>query len=199
MRHTAIMALSAALALGSLPAFGQGSPAGTAPGNPSSEQIIKSLTPSGNLDTTRGIRLAHPSTAQPPHAGAAAATAAQAQPAAGAPSVNLTVLFATNSAELTPDATRVMDELGHALTSQQLAPFRFRVVGHTDTVGTAAYNLDLSRRRAAAVVAYLEQKYNIPANRLQAVGVGESGLLVPTGPQTPEARNRRVQVINLGT
>lgn len=199
MRHAVIIALSAALALGSLPAFAQGSPAGTGQGNPSSDQIIKSLTPSGNLDTTRGIRLAHPAPAQPPHAGAGTATTAQAAPAASAPSVNLTVLFATNSAELTPEATRVMDELGHALSSQQLASFRFRVVGHTDTVGTSAYNLELSRRRADAVVAYLEQKYNIPASRLEAEGIGESGLLVPTGPQTPEARNRRVQVINLGT
>ncbi|MGH7153466.1 MAG: OmpA family protein [Acetobacteraceae bacterium] len=198
MRHAAFMALSAALAFGSLPAFGQGSPAGTAQGNnPSTEQIIKSLTPSGNLDTTRGIRLAHPAAPQTPQGTASAATQSASAPAA--PAVNLTVLFATNSAELTPEATRTMEQLGHALTSQQLTPFRFRVVGHTDTVGTAAYNLELSRRRADAVVAYLEQKYNIPASRLEAAGVGESGLLVPTGPQTPEARNRRVQVINLGT
>jgi outer membrane protein OmpA-like peptidoglycan-associated protein len=37
----------------------------------------------------------------------------------------------------------------------------------------------------------------VAPSRLQAVGVGEQGLLVPTPPQTPDERNRRVQIINL--
>ena len=114
------------------------------------------------------------------------------------PSVNLTVNFAFGSAELTPEAMRTLDELGRALSSKDLASYKFRIEGHTDTVGTKEQNLTLSERRAAAVVDYVTRKYGVDPTRLQAIGVGEEQLLVPTPPQTPEPRNRRVQVINLG-
>jgi outer membrane protein OmpA-like peptidoglycan-associated protein len=65
-------------------------------------------------------------------------------------------------------------------------------------VGSADYNLSLSSQRAAAVVAYLTSKFRVAPARLEAIGLGEQGLLVPTPPQTPELRNRRVQIINLG-
>jgi len=51
---------------------------------------------------------------------------------------------------------------------------------------------------SAAVASYLETKFGIAANRLQAVGVGEADLLVPTPDQTPELRNRRVHIVNRG-
>ncbi len=178
--------MSAALGLGSLPAFGQGSPSPGAAGSPSTQQIIKSLAPTSVTPTTRGIRMVRPGELPAPQA------------AAAAPSVNLVVLFATNSAELTPEATQTLDQLGSALNSQRLEKYRFRVEGHTDTVGSAAYNRALSQRRAEAAVAYLEQKFGIPKARLEPVGEGESGLLVPTGDQTAEPRNRRVLVVNLG-
>ncbi len=179
--------------------------------NPSADQIINSLRPSGNLvkGGTRGIRLAPSGDAasQPQ----AAPTSATPQPrvagsnqapvpaaATTAPAVNLTVNFANGSAELTPAAIRTLDELGRALSSKDLADYRFRIEGHTDTVGPHDFNRALSERRAEAVVAYVAKKYNVDASRLQAVGMGEDGLLVPTPPQTPEPRNRRVQVINLG-
>ena len=179
--------------------------------NPSADQIINSLRPSGNLvmGGTRGIRLAPSSDAssQPQ----AAPTQATPQPrvaaskpvpvptaAIPAPAVNLTVNFANGSAELTPAAIRTLDELGRALSSKDLAGYRFRIEGHTDTVGQREYNHALSERRAEAVVDYVARKYGVALSRLQAVGMGEDGLLVPTPPQTPEPRNRRVQVINLG-
>jgi len=197
--------LVAPLLLGSLPAFAQG--------NPSASQIINSLRPSGNLVSggTRGIRLAAP----PSDAAAAPAPAPSpvqqprvasskpvAVPAAAAtvsgPAVNLTVNFATGSADLTPDAVRTLDELGSALSSKELAGYRFRIEGHTDTVGSPEYNRALSERRAEAVVAYIAKKFGVEPTRLQAVGMGEQGLMVPTPPQTAEPRNRRVQVVNLG-
>jgi OmpA-OmpF porin, OOP family len=179
--------------------------------NPSADQIINSLRPSGNLvkGGTRGIRLAPsgdaasqpqaaptPATPQP----RVAASKPDAVPAAAttAPAVNLTVNFANGSAELTPAAIRTLDELGRALSSKDLADYRFRIEGHTDTVGPHDYNRALSERRAEAVVDYVAKKYSVDPSRLQAVGMGEDGLLVPTPPQTPEPRNRRVQVINLG-
>jgi OmpA-OmpF porin, OOP family len=180
--------------------------------NPSTNQIIQSLKPSGNLlqGGTRGIRLAAPSASGSGAQSAPAATphstrtaTAAARPSAptqaeAAPSVSLNVDFPTNSATLTPDAKATLDRLGRALTSKDLASYRFRIEGHTDTVGSPAYNHALSQRRADAVAAYLEQAFSIPSSRLEAVGMGEQGLLVVTPPQTAELRNRRVAVINLG-
>jgi outer membrane protein OmpA-like peptidoglycan-associated protein len=167
--------------------------------NPSADEIIRSLKPSGNPmhGGTRGIRLAAPSSDATAPAATAPAGRQQASQAAD-PAVNLTVNFATGSADLTVDATRTLDELGRALSSQDLASYRFRIEGHTDTVGSREYNKALSERRATAVVDYVVRKYDVDPARLQAVGLGEDGLLVQTPSQTPEPRNRRVQVINLG-
>jgi outer membrane protein OmpA-like peptidoglycan-associated protein len=115
-----------------------------------------------------------------------------------APSVNLTVQFANGSAELTPAAVRTLSELGRALSSRTLSAFRFRIEGHTDTVGTPEANKALSDRRAKAVADFLATRFAIDTARLEPVGMGEDGLLVETPPNTPEPRNRRVQVVNLG-
>jgi outer membrane protein OmpA-like peptidoglycan-associated protein len=116
----------------------------------------------------------------------------------GVASTNLDVEFASGSADLTPQAAATLDQLGKALTSSQLAAYNFKIVGHTDTTGDAATNQSLSEQRAAAVKSYLESKFGVPDARLQAEGVGESDLLIPTPPNTPELQNRRVQIINLG-
>jgi outer membrane protein OmpA-like peptidoglycan-associated protein len=114
------------------------------------------------------------------------------------PAVSLTVTFASGSARLTPQAEQTLDTLGRALASPELAPFRFRIEGHTDTTGPRALNQALSEERAAAVRDYLIRRHGISPQRLVAVGFGEDQLLVPTPDETPEARNRRVQVVNIG-
>ncbi len=180
--------LAAPLVLPAAPASAQNAP--------SADQIIQSLKPSGNLlnGHTRGIRLANPN-------GAATAATPQSAPQAAdsaGPSVSLTVEFATGSADLTPQARKTLDQLGAALASKDLAQYRFRIEGHTDTVGTPDANKALSQRRADAVSQYLEQHFGVTAARLQSVGMGEEGLAVPTPPQTANAQNRRVKVVNLG-
>lgn len=198
-----------------IPSFLAVAPA-SAQSNPSVDQIIKSLTPMGDVSrsATRGIRLS-PGTGAPAEARSSALPVTQASakamksadtetpasqpPQAAAPSVNLTVNFALGSAELTPQAVKTLDDLGKALSSDVLANFRFRVEGHTDTVGTREYNRSLSERRAAVVVEYIVEKFKVPANRLEPAGLGADRPLVPTADQVAEARNRRVQVVNLGT
>jgi outer membrane protein OmpA-like peptidoglycan-associated protein len=146
---------------------------------PSPDSIVKALTPGGGIGaTTRGIRVVHGK--------------------AVAPSVNLNIDFATGSAQLMPEAVATLDSLGQALSNPTLAHDRFRIEGHTDTVGSAATNLALSEQRAQRVAEYLEDKFSVPPARLKPVGMGEQDLLVPTPPQTPEARNRRVRVVNEG-
>jgi OmpA-OmpF porin, OOP family len=170
---------------------------------PSAAQIIDSLSPNhgGGTMATRGIRLG----GQPPAAAkpAPAATSASTGGAATAPAdkpleANLSVPFASGSATVSPAAAHVLDQLGEALASPKLAEFKFRVEGHTDTVGSPEANKSLSEQRAASVIDYLASKYSIDRSRLTASGMGEDGLLVPTGPGVPNASNRRVLVVNLG-
>lgn len=116
-----------------------------------------------------------------------------------APSVSITITFASASAIVNPDAERALAPLGRALASSELSPYRFRIEGHTDSVGDAALNQALSERRAAAVRDHLVTSHGVDPRRLISVGFGASQLLVPTPPQTPDARNRRVQVVNLGS
>lgn len=118
---------------------------------------------------------------------------------ADVPAVSLTVTFATGSARLTPQAEQTLNTLGRALSSAELAPFRFRIEGHTDTTGSRALNQALSEERAAAVRDFLIQRHGIAPQRLVAVGFGQDQLLVQTPDNVPEARNRRVQVVNLGS
>lgn len=164
---------------------------------PTIESLIESLRPEAGV--TRGIRLpaqpSQPATPAPaPAPGSLAATTAPP----GVAAVSLTVHFATGSATLTPEAEAVVDALGRALGSAQLAPFRFRIEGHTDTVGSRELNQGLSERRARVVRDALIARHAIAPGRLEALGLGEQQLLVPTADETAEPRNRRVQVLNLG-
>jgi OmpA-OmpF porin, OOP family len=179
--------------------------------NPSADDLIRSLqpTPQSKPGETRGIhRLtpSHEAAAETPDAVAGqhkphtATSGTQVTSANGtAPSASIYVQFQTGSDELTPQAAASLNELGKALGSSALSSYRFRIEGHTDTVGQKDYNQALSERRATAVVRYIEQKFSIDASRLTSVGMGSDHLLVPTPAQTPEARNRRVQVVNIGT
>jgi OmpA-OmpF porin, OOP family len=155
-------------------------------GNPSADQIIKSLTPQRGQAGHRGIRL-----------GPTELT--NATPREHAPAAGTALLFDLGSAELTPQAVQTLDALGKALTDPALANYRFLVEGHSDTVGTRGFNQKLSQRRAAVAADYLADKFHIDRNRLQVVGKGESDLPVATPDQTAEPRNRSVLIINLGS
>jgi outer membrane protein OmpA-like peptidoglycan-associated protein len=91
-----------------------------------------------------------------------------------------------------------LQTLGNAITSGELSVFRFRIEGHTDTVGDAMANRLLSDRRAAAVRDFLIANFAVRPERLEAVGLGDAVPAVPTPPNTSEPRNRRVVVVNLG-
>ena len=190
----------AALALMAVPAWGQGQ------ADAETRQLIERLRPSGEA-LTRGIRVpnadpgASPSQPAPaPEAPPPARQQAQPQTTApaGASAVSITVNFPSGSAQLSGKSAQSLDALGRALASPELAAYVFRIEGHTDTVGDATLNEQLSRRRAEAVRDYLMKRHGVPAARLNAVGLGESQLLVPTQDQVPEPRNRRVQVVNTG-
>jgi peptidoglycan-associated lipoprotein len=98
-----------------------------------------------------------------------------------------TINFEFNSAQLTPDAQQVLDQQANFI--RQFPEVRFRVYGHTDLVGSNAYNQRLGQRRAQAVVAYFASR-GISRSRLEAlVSYGETRPVIAT--PEPEVQNRR--------
>lgn len=107
------------------------------------------------------------------------------------------VTFEFNSARLTAQAERRLDNVVNALRASQ--GFNVRVEGHTDSIGSASYNLDLSQRRADSVKAYLTS-HGVAASRLNTRGFGETRPVAPNtkpnGSDNPagRAQNRRVEL-----
>ncbi len=103
------------------------------------------------------------------------------------------ILFDTGKAEIKPESDAALKEIGKLL--QEQASLKLLVVGHTDNVGGLAANMDLSRRRADAVVKALTGQYDVAAARLSAQGAGP---LAPVGSNRNEegrAKNRRVELV----
>lgn len=118
------------------------------------------------------------------------ATRAAATPLA---SIDLEIMFAYNSADLSPLALMKLADLQRALSDPRFGNQRLVFIGHTDAVGGAAYNLELSQRRAEAVARYVQALTGLPAERISAVGVGFTRLKNQFNPAAAE--NRRVQFV----
>lgn len=110
-------------------------------------------------------------------------------------SADMLVTFRSGSADMTPQAIENARLVARALQSPQLGTGQFLVEGHTDAVGNRDYNIDLSKRRADAVVQFLV-KQGVPASRLKAEGFGFDRLRNPARPT--DGTNRRVQVVKIG-
>jgi outer membrane protein OmpA-like peptidoglycan-associated protein len=109
---------------------------------------------------------------------------------ADASALSLPVRFAFDSADILPAARVQLDALAEGI--KLLAPESIVTVeGHTDAVGSDAYNLELSRVRAHAVRDYLVRRHGIDAARLKAVAYGEGRPIEGSDPYA--ALNRRVQ------
>jgi outer membrane protein OmpA-like peptidoglycan-associated protein len=98
--------------------------------------------------------------------------------------------FGTNTAEIKPDGEQILDEVVDVIVKNPQIR-RIRVEGHTDNRGIPQKNIELSRARAQAVMAYLV-KQGIDPNRLEAEGYGASQPLVPNLSPSNRAKNRRV-------
>lgn len=111
------------------------------------------------------------------------------------PNIDLEINFDYNSADISNKALSSVQALGRALTNPDLKGSTFIVAGHTDAVGSEAYNQDLSERRADSIKRYLTDKFGIAGTDLVTVGYGKTKLKDPSHP-TAEV-NRRVQVVNM--
>jgi outer membrane protein OmpA-like peptidoglycan-associated protein len=101
-----------------------------------------------------------------------------------------TIHFGTNNAELRPDGEQILDEVADVMAKHPELK-KIRVEGHTDNRGNPDKNLQLSKARAAAVVAYLV-KVGVDASRLESQGYGATQPLVPNMTPAQRAKNRRV-------
>ena len=106
------------------------------------------------------------------------------------------VFFDFNKSDLTAQATQIVDQAASNAGPAKVT--RLTVTGHTDTVGSDAYNMRLSRRRAESVAARLE-KDGIASSEIEIVAKGKRDLLVPTADGVREPQNRRVQIVYDGT
>ena len=103
------------------------------------------------------------------------------------------VYFDTGKSELKPESEPAIAEIVRMLN--QDASLNIHVVGHTDNVGTLPMNMDLSRRRAAAVVDALTTRHSIPADRLHAEGVGPLAPVESNDTEEGRGKNRRVELV----
>ncbi len=101
------------------------------------------------------------------------------------------LLFATNSANIDPTSLDDLDELVKIMEEDQ--DLRLSIEGHTDSRGDNDYNLELSRLRAEAVKSYLVQG-GISADRVTAIGYGETRPLTSNNTAEGRLKNRRVEL-----
>jgi OmpA-OmpF porin, OOP family len=106
--------------------------------------------------------------------------------------VGFRINFAFNSDAIPAVYGVFLDRI--AALMKEESQVRLRIEGHTDAVGSDAYNLELSQRRALAVAEYLVQRQGIEPNRLSVEGKGKSEPLL-ANPYDP--RNRRVQFVRV--
>ena len=102
------------------------------------------------------------------------------------------VFFDFNKSDLTPQAMSIVDTAAKNAAAMKVT--KLEVTGHTDTVGSDAYNMRLSRRRAESVAVELE-KEGVPSGEIAIFAKGKRDLLVPTADGVKEPQNRRVQIV----
>ncbi|HLH78498.1 MAG TPA: OmpA family protein [Candidatus Binataceae bacterium] len=135
----------------------------------------------------------------PPPAAPVVATAPEAPPPPPPPPpvqheriVLRGVHFDFNKANIRPDAVPILDEAADILSKNPNVTVD--VNGYCDAIGSFAYNLKLSQRRADAVARYLESK-GIPSSRLVTHGYGKTHFVASNATAAGRAQNRRVELV----
>jgi outer membrane protein OmpA-like peptidoglycan-associated protein len=103
------------------------------------------------------------------------------------------ILFDVNSAVIKPESYGVIKEIANALREQGTA--NIKIIGHTSSDGDEKANLELSKKRAAAVREVLTTEFGIDAGRIQTDGQGEAQPVGDNKTSEGQAQNRRVEFI----
>lgn len=152
-----------------------------------------------NTNLSQAITMAAPAPAAPSPAPVTQAAeirqALTAKPAKGPAKIDLTINFDFNSDQLTAQGREQVAQVAQAL--KEMGSAQILVQGHTDNVGTDAYNQSLSDRRAASVVRELVSIHHLSASNLLARGYGESQPVDTNDTDLGRAKNRRVTLVNV--
>lgn len=105
------------------------------------------------------------------------------------------IYFEVDSDVIQPESTPTLTEIGEML--QKHEDLRIAIEGHTDSQGADDYNMELSDRRAAAVVGFLVEEYGIDRGRLESAGYGETNPVADNETKEGRAQNRRVELVLL--
>ncbi|MEK6254657.1 MAG: OmpA family protein, partial [Gemmatimonadales bacterium] len=100
--------------------------------------------------------------------------------------------FPSGSDELRPDNFALLTKVQRVV--REFPEARIVVEGHTDSQGNESMNQSLSRRRAIAVREYLLSNIAMSADRITAVGYGESRPVAPNNTEAGRTRNRRIEI-----
>jgi outer membrane protein OmpA-like peptidoglycan-associated protein len=103
------------------------------------------------------------------------------------------IYFDTGKADVKPESDATLKEIAKLLQGDP--SLKLYVVGHTDNQGALDMNMDLSRRRAEAVLSALTTKYAVPAVRLKAYGSGPYAPVASNDSEAGRAKNRRVELV----
>jgi outer membrane protein OmpA-like peptidoglycan-associated protein len=103
------------------------------------------------------------------------------------------IYFDFNKADVKAESEPTLKEIANLL--KQNSKLNLYVVGHTDNVGSLSTNMDLSQRRAEAVVQALVSKHGVDAKRLKAQGVGPLCPVASNKTEEGRAKNRRVELV----
>lgn len=103
------------------------------------------------------------------------------------------IYFDFDKADIKPESEPTIKEIAKFLKDNP--EIKVYIVGHTDNIGKLEYNMDLSRRRAEAVVKELVEKYGIEKERLKAFGVGPLAPVASNDTEEGRAKNRRVEIV----
>jgi outer membrane protein OmpA-like peptidoglycan-associated protein len=102
------------------------------------------------------------------------------------------ITFAFNKADLTKDMKEKLDSFAATVKDQK--KFVVEVQGFADPVGNAAYNQELSQRRAMTVARYLSVEHEVPLRRIQMLGVGSVKPVADNKTREGRMQNRRVEI-----
>ena len=129
---------------------------------------------------------------QPPPAGTGGGSLERSLSESGHADV-YSIYFSFNSDVIREESEPTFREIAEVL--RRHADWKLQVNGHTDGIGTDQYNLDLSKRRAAAVKDALVKRYGIDAGRLGTAGFGKSRPKDTNDTLEGRSRNRRVELV----
>jgi outer membrane protein OmpA-like peptidoglycan-associated protein len=112
------------------------------------------------------------------------------------PQISVDVLFDPDSSIIRPGSYRTLGRIAEALTHPALLPYKFLIVGHTESAGRRDHNVTVSQKRADAIRDALVTMFKLSPKRVQALGLGEEQLR--DAARAAAATNRRIQIVTVG-